>query len=481
MMRKSILLFAILVFLLTGGLLFAGGKQKEEGEGAYPAEIKIGLSTALSGGWSGFGAKPAGGFKVAIEHINALGGIKNLGGAKLVGVIGDDEATPEKALTQVERLINVEKVVATIGVWPTQTPTAAQSERNQTPCIDALGIAETWNRGYRYVFKNYSRGIDEAEQEFKVMEEQCKLNNVPFPKTTYMIYISDDCSVSSAAGFRKFAKEYGMEILGDEVVASGATTYGPVLDRIAAAKPDMLFACLYTPGASIVYREIMEKKLYFPYGIMSWGGGIEDIQFYETTPPSAWAYAWAQENGDQLPWKRPWYDYINEPFERMQGFDWTDSYPADIYCSVWQIKDALERVEWSSDLATFRNNLRDAIAETNITMETGEKVKIPGTDQTFVPAIEPFGWHFLRYDENGLTVDKPGNMSMNLGGVRWTLYPEWSRERDPEGPRMVTLPLPGWDERMNWPELCTTPEELERRIQMIEDNPEWGEWGTAAE
>ena len=108
---------------------------------------------------------------------------------------------------QVERLINREKVVAMVGVWPTQTPTAAMSERNQTPCIDALGIAETWNRGYRWVFKNYSTGQDEADQEFAALEEQCKLNGVPMPKTVYMMYISDDCSTASAAGFRVDCQE----------------------------------------------------------------------------------------------------------------------------------------------------------------------------------------------------------------------------------------------------------------------------------
>ena len=184
------------------------------------------------------------------------------------------------------------------------------------------------------------------------------------------------------------------------------------MDRIAALKPDMLFACHYTPDAIVLYREIMERKLYFPYGIMSWGGGIEDVNFHLGSAPAAYAFAWAQENGDQLPWKRPYYNYINDTFKKMQGFDWTDSHVAITYGSVWQLKDALERVKWSPDLATFRRNLRDAIAKTNITMENGEKVKIPGTNKTFVPALEPFGWRFLKYDANGISVDRPGNMSM---------------------------------------------------------------------
>jgi hypothetical protein len=214
---------------------------------------------------------------------------------------------------------------------------------------------------------------------------------------------------------------------------------------------------------------------------MSWGGGIEDIQFYTTTPPAAWAYAWSQENGDQLPWRRPWYNYINEPFKKETGNDWTDSHPAIVYCSVWQLKDALERTEYSPDLATFRDNLRKAIAETDINRENGERIPIPGTNDTFVPAIDPFGWKFLKYDENGVTIDKPGNMSMNQGGVRWTIYPDWSRKLDPEGPKMVKLPLPGWNERMNWPPLCTTEQELDKRIKEAKDHPEWGVWGTAGE
>ena len=61
-------------------------------------------------------------------------------------------------------------------------------------------------------------------------------------------------------------------------------------------------------------------------------------------------------------------------------------------------------------------------------------------------------------------------MSMVIGGVRWTLYPESSRKRDPEGPRMVKLPLPGWDERLaNSPEIVTNLEQLAERIEEAKD------------
>jgi hypothetical protein len=224
--------------------------------------------------------------------------------------------------------------------------------------------------------------------------------------------------------------------------------------------------------------------MYFPYGIMSWGGGIEDDGFYFGSAPSAYAYAWVQENGDQLIWERPYFSYINDTFKKKVGIDIDDSYPADTYSSVWQLKDALERVKWDPDLKKFRSNLRDAIADTNITMDNGEKIKIPGTNKTFVPALEPFGWKFIKYDANGISVDKPGIMSMNLGGVRCTLYPKWRAKLDAWGPMKIPLPLPGWDVRDNWPNYVHSVDALKTVINQAND-PEsearWGVWGTAAQ
>ena len=456
---KKFFILLILLSLYFSGILLTGTSYARE----YPEEIKVGIVTALSGPWAGFGVKPATGFEIAAEHINENGGIKNLGGAKIKVIKGNDQAIPERAIAEAERLINSEKVAALIGVWPTEMSIATQCERYGVPGIFPLGIATIHKRGYKYVFKNYCTGEDEAEQQMEALLATCKARNVPPPKTVYMAYISDDSSIANAVGFRQQCKKYGIKIVGDEVVEPVQPSYASLLAKIERAKPDLLFSCHYAPGAIVIYKEIMERKLYFPYGITGWGGGAEDIAFYDGVPPEAYAYMWVQENGDPLPWRRPWYNYINDRVEKKINISWTDSHFVSPYTALWQMKDALERVEWNPDITSFRDNLRDAIAKTNITPETGEKIPIPGTAKTFIPALDPFGFKYIKYDQNNLNEFRAGMITQNIDGVRWPVYPKEFLE--PGGPKYGVLPIPSWEERQGYNKLVVTEERLQEVLK----------------
>lgn len=450
-MRKFIIplvTVAVVAILILGGCVPTRAPAPPAVE--YPAEIPIGIVCALSGGWSGFGVKPGTGFEVAVEQVNENGGIKNLGGAKLKCVKGDDQAVPERAAAEAERLITLENVVAIIGIWPTDMPVSDVAERYETPGVFPLGIARVNERGYSYgCFHPYCTGADEAEQQMRCLITGCQENGIPYPKTCYIAGISDDCSVTNLAGMRDQCAKWGITIVGDEIVETGPSTYMPVITKMMAAKPDFITTCFYTGGAVTFYREIMENQVYFPYGIMSWGGGIEDIAFYQGVPPQAYAYAWSQENGDACMYKRPWFNYINDVVKDKIGTCWTDSHFVSPYCAVWQIKDALERVEWSPDLATFRRNLRDAIATTDITRENGERIPIPGTDQTFIPALDPLLMVRVTYDATGQNIYRIGCITQNINGTRWPMYPvEW---REPDGPSKIVLPIPPWPERPSTP------------------------------
>ena len=57
--------------------------------GAQGAEVKIALIAPLSGGWARSGELMQKGGELAIKHINAAGGIKSMGGAKMKLVVLD--------------------------------------------------------------------------------------------------------------------------------------------------------------------------------------------------------------------------------------------------------------------------------------------------------------------------------------------------------------------------------------------------------
>ena len=85
--------------------------------------IKIGLSGPLTGGSSSMGVSMRDGVKLAIDEINAAGGVI---GRKIELIERDDEAKNERGVQIAQELINKEKVVATVGFINTGVALAAQ-------------------------------------------------------------------------------------------------------------------------------------------------------------------------------------------------------------------------------------------------------------------------------------------------------------------------------------------------------------------
>jgi branched-chain amino acid transport system substrate-binding protein len=86
--------------------LVAGGRDVR----AQPAQVKLGLSAALSGGSAASGEAIKRGLQIAIDEINGKGGV--LGGRKLELVVRDDEGNPSKGVTIARELVEREKVAA---------------------------------------------------------------------------------------------------------------------------------------------------------------------------------------------------------------------------------------------------------------------------------------------------------------------------------------------------------------------------------
>lgn len=410
-------------------------------------DIRISTISSLSGGFAAFGIKYKIAAQVAVDQINELGGIKNLGGANIELFFGDDGGTPDQAAAEAERLIMREKVDAVIATWPTSMPVSDIAERYKTPYIAAISSPpELVERGYEYIFRICGSAEQEGKRNvYQIMKsaEECGL---PPPKTMFIEGISDDCAVADMYYVALEAEKAGIEIIGREIVEWSDPTFVPMLIKIEALKPDVLYSCHYTPDAITLYREMMERETYFPYGISSWGGGIEDPLFYEALPLRAYEYGWCEENGDSVPQFRPWYPYINSKIQPIYGRPWADGHMVANYSTVWILKEALERTVWSDDQATFRTNLRNALDELSLTPENAEKFTTPdGT--VYSPAIDPILFSAiggLDFGENGQAIQEIGLMSQNLAGTRWPMFPEHFRLPNQPGP---VLPIPPWDER----------------------------------
>ena len=81
---------------------------------AQAAPVKLGVLHPVSGALAYSGQQGRIGAQLAIEEINAAGGIKSLGGAKIEPVLGDAQSTPDGGNAEVEKM-NAAGVAAVVG------------------------------------------------------------------------------------------------------------------------------------------------------------------------------------------------------------------------------------------------------------------------------------------------------------------------------------------------------------------------------
>ena len=80
-------------------------------------EVRIGVVSPMTGPTAKFGQAQKNALTMAVDDLNAAGGIKSLGGAKIRLVFGDTRGEADTGVTETERLITREKVHALIGAF----------------------------------------------------------------------------------------------------------------------------------------------------------------------------------------------------------------------------------------------------------------------------------------------------------------------------------------------------------------------------
>ena len=123
---------------------------------AQQKNVKIAVIVPLSGPWARQGTLVKYGAETAVNEINAAGGIKALGGAKLELVAIDAGDSAEKAKNAAQRLVAQEPdVVGGMGAWLSTFTLAVTevTERAQIPWL-TLSYSDTiTDRGFKYVFQ----------------------------------------------------------------------------------------------------------------------------------------------------------------------------------------------------------------------------------------------------------------------------------------------------------------------------------------
>jgi branched-chain amino acid transport system substrate-binding protein len=249
--------------------------------GAHAADpIKIGLVTALSGQSARAGEALTRGATIAIEEINAKGGVL---GRPLELVRRDDESNPAKGLIAARELIQREKVVALVGGLDTPVALAIVPFVNNAkiPFVDpwAAGTNITQNgAAENYVFR------------VSAMDDEVDKAIVQFARKTYstkkpgLILVNNPWGESNEHGLKSAMKSAGIEPAGIEKFEGNDVDVVPQLTRLKQAGADTLFLVGNVGPSSQVVKSL-DRMGWAPPIVSHWGpaGG----RFTELAGPNA--------------------------------------------------------------------------------------------------------------------------------------------------------------------------------------------------
>jgi len=233
---------------------------------AQPKEVKVAVVVPLSGAWARNGELHVKGAQLAVDDINAAGGIKALGGAKMKLIVADSGDSTEKAKNAAQRLLSQETdLVGGTGAFVSSFTLAITeiTERAEVPWLTLSYSDQITARGYKYVFQTSPTASKQAEDALPVLMQIAKQAGAAQPKTVGIIMDN----TASPVAFTKPMREGGFDKLGlklvvDEIYTPPLSDATSLVQKVRNARPDiLLMLTTNVPDTKLVVEKLNEMGL----------------------------------------------------------------------------------------------------------------------------------------------------------------------------------------------------------------------------
>jgi branched-chain amino acid transport system substrate-binding protein len=255
---------------------------------AQGAAVKLGVLHPVTGALSVSGQQGRLGATLAIDEINAAGGIKGLNGAKIEPMLGDAQSTPEGGSTEVEKM-NSAGIAAVVGGYGSSICLAASqtAARYDLPYVVDVGVVDAIvTRGLRNTFR-FGPGFGVVAKT--ALDNLVTINErAGKPARTAMI-VHEDSAFGS--GLAKLLNEQlpgrGFEVLDTISHPTPTRDFNNVVLKIKAGNPDILIPANYYNEYVLLARTLQQQRVR-PKGIYSvLGGAASSYKFVKEFPEAA--------------------------------------------------------------------------------------------------------------------------------------------------------------------------------------------------
>jgi branched-chain amino acid transport system substrate-binding protein len=312
---------------------------------AQAPEIKIGSIQPVTGVISDIGISMRRGNQLAVENINAQGGIKSMGGATLKLLLADTGAKEEVARSETERLIK-EGAVCLVGPFLSgnaMTIGTLCEQRGVPFVMDVAAADDITRKGFKFTFRVFPISSNFANNMLLYMGQIMKEKNISKIKGV-VTNTGDLFGRVQGATFLRYLKEknFPIEVLGHIEYPLGIQDLSAEVSKIKALKPDVLFPVARPGDAKLMIRELYKQRVELQ-GIISPGNpGWYDPDFIRDTK------ALSDYIMNNVPWYNPqgkMYKQVNAEFSKKYPGKYIDTNSGYAYLGVLVIADALERAK----------------------------------------------------------------------------------------------------------------------------------------
>ncbi len=338
---------------------------------AQPRTVKIGAVHPVTGALAEIGQACRLGAQMAVDAVNAAGGIKSLGGARLELILGDTENKPDVARAEAERVIAAGAQILTGAFHSGQTAAMVPvAQQKRVPFLidisaaDPLtaNVAESVRKGeqkVQYVYRNFPTTRMFGQRAVQYMTELFKDAGVA-ARRVVLIYTNDLFGQTQARQFQAAVKEKnpGFEIVEAIPFPENATDLSTEVSRLKALRPDIVAPVTRATTAILLLQELHKQRVEY-LGIISPGtpGLYEAGQIAQLKELIEYVM-------DCVPWpnfRNPRTRQVAEEYARRSGGKTFDTNSGYSYEAILIIADVLERAR-----STDPEAIVEAIRKTNI-------------------------------------------------------------------------------------------------------------------
>ena len=326
---------------------------------AQAREVKIGILLPVTGPLALEAQFSQNGLDLAAEEINATGGVKALGGAKLTMLKGDTQNKVELGKSEASRLID-QGVSVIIGPFSSLVAFSLRqdTEKARTPLMLLGAVADNLTEGgLKYVFRVQPNGKAMATVTMTNLAEMAKAAGAPLKRVAIM---HEDGNFGTTMGnhVEEFAGKLGYQLVQRIPYNLRSPDLTAELSKVKAARPDVLMISGYYGDGKLIAETAAKLHMGVNAVVGLANAAYSNPRFIGENRELT------EHLLDGNYWHNPQSPRAKTVFEAYQK-KYNSPMPSHAvmaYANVHVVKDALERAA-----STDRDKLRDALAKTNLT------------------------------------------------------------------------------------------------------------------